>query len=274
LSDLAGYLDERRSDAIQLAGRHVVVTGASRGIGAEIARELARNGARVSLVARNMAALERLKVELASPGEHAAFEADVTNAQAVDDLIARVGERMGPPFGLVNNVGGGEAVAFLDADEVHWRRMIDVNLMSAVFCTRGVLPAMIARNEGCIVNVASTASVRGYRHVSAYVAGKHALLGLTRALALEVARDGITVNAVCPGYTETEMLGDSGRRAAARTGKSEKDIRTHFENSNSGGRLMTTREVARAVTWFFGPDGRLHNGRHVVIDGGPLELLA
>ena len=262
-------LERIRSD-----GRHVIVTGASRGIGAAIARELASAGARVTLVSRRAAEVEEVRAELVAADQHATVEADVTDPRAVERMVHEAQQRLGPVFGIVNNVGGGEAVTFMDADEAHWRRMIDANLMSAVFCTRAALAGMLARGEGCVVNVASTASVRGYRHVSAYVAGKHALLGLTRALALEVARDGVTVNAVCPGYTETEMLGDSIRRAAQRTGKSEAEIRAHFEKSNSGGRLVTTGEIARAVAWFFGPDGRSVNGRHVVIDGGALELLS
>jgi NAD(P)-dependent dehydrogenase (short-subunit alcohol dehydrogenase family) len=148
--------------------------------------------------------------------------------------------------------------------------MLDANLMGAVFCCRAVLPAMSAQHEGRIVNVASTAGLRGFRFVSAYTASKHALVGLTRALALETARDGITVNAVCPGYTDTELLAESIRRAAARTGKSEAEIRAVFAAANPQGRLVTPEEVAAAVAWLCDPAQAAVTGEPLVVDGGAL----
>jgi NAD(P)-dependent dehydrogenase (short-subunit alcohol dehydrogenase family) len=255
-----------------LGGRHVLVTGASRGIGAAIARELARCHARVSLVSRRLADVETVRSALVRPDQHAAFEADVTDDDAVRAMIAAAQSRLGPSFALVNNAGGGEAVAFEAADNAHWRRMIDVNLMSAVFCTRAVLPGMRERGEGRIVNIASSASLRGYRHVAAYTAAKHALLGLTRSLALELKHDGIAVNAVCPGYVETEALPQAIRAASVRTGKSEAEVRGRFESSNRGGRLVTPGEVARVVAWLCGDGAAGVSGRHVDIEGGPVEV--
>jgi len=161
---------------VELLGRHVLVTGASRGIGAAIAREMARGGARVALVSRRLEHAEAARAALPHPERHAAFAADVTIERAAGELVARVEAAGGPLFALVNNVGRGEAVGFVEAGESHWREMIDANLMSAVFCTRAALGGMRARHEGRIVNVASTASLRGYRYVSAYTAAKHALL--------------------------------------------------------------------------------------------------
>ena len=266
-------LDANTLDApIDLAGRHVLVTGASRGIGAAIARDLAGCRARVALVSRKLAEVEVVRAGLENAGDHAAFEADVTDPRAVERMMAAAESRLGPVYALVNNAGAGGAVAFADADAAHWRGMIDVNLMSAVFCTRAVLASMQARHDGRVINMGSTASLRGYRHVTAYTAAKHAVLGFTRALAREVERDGIRVNAVCPGYTETEMLVDSLRAASARTGKSTDELRARFAASNRGGRLVETREVARVVAWLCGDGAAGLNGRHVVLEGGSPEV--
>jgi len=208
---------------------------------------------------------------LANAERHAAFEADVTDMHAVAALIPEAVRSLGPLFALVNNAGGGEAVAFVDTDDAHWRRMIDSNLMSAVFCSQAALPAMLERRQGRIIHMASTASLRGYRHVSAYTAGKHALLGLTRALAIEVEKEGVTVNAVCPGYVRTEKLGESLRAAAARTGTTVEAVRARFEASNAGGRLVEPGEVAAVVAWLCSPATATLTGRYVVVDGRPLE---
>ena len=213
-----------------------------------------------------------MRAGLDNAGAHAAFAADVTDACAVTSMVEAAHSRLGPLYGLVNNAGGGEFAPFVEADEAHWRRMIDGNLMSAVFCTRAVLSSMCERREGRIINMGSSASLRGYRHVSAYAAAKHALLGLTRSVALEVGRDGIVVTAVCPGYVETEMLGESIRAAAARTGKSEADIRKRFAKSNRGGRLVQPDEVARVVAWLCSESASAMGGKHVTIEGGPLEV--
>ncbi|HEX6789883.1 MAG TPA: SDR family oxidoreductase [Candidatus Krumholzibacteria bacterium] len=256
-----------------LAERHVIVTGASRGIGLAIARALAECRARVSLVSRTARDIESARATLANAAEHAAFATDVTDAGAVDAMVEAAAARLGPVFALVNNAGTGDAVAFVDGDDAHWRRMIDVNLMSAVFCTRAVLPGMIQRREGRVVNIASTAAIRGYRHVAAYSAAKHALLGLTRSLAREVERDGVLVRAVCPGYTETDLLAESIRAASRRTGKSEQEIRARFESSNRGGRLVRTDEIAHAVAWLCGERAVDLSGAGFVLDGGPPEVL-
>jgi NAD(P)-dependent dehydrogenase (short-subunit alcohol dehydrogenase family) len=256
----------------ELAGRHFVVTGAGRGIGAAIARELARSGAAVSLVGRDRERLEatRRGISQECGGTHGVFLADVTDAGAVARAFARIGQEAGAVYGLVNNAGAAASGSFLDTDDETWRRMLDTNLMGAVFCTRAVLPGMIERGAGRIVNVASTASLAGYRFVAAYVAAKHALLGMTRALALEVARDGVTVNAVCPGYTQTDLLAESVQRAVARTGKSEEDIRRHFASANPQGRILDPAEIARAVAWLCAPGQAGVTGQSLVVDGGAL----
>lgn len=260
--------------AVNLEGRHVLVTGASRGIGAAVAHELAGRGARVSLISRRLANVESVRRTLSRADHHAAFEADVTDVRAVKSLLPGAVAKLGPLYALVNNAGGADAAAFLDGDEAHWRHMIDVNLMSAVFCAQAALPGMLERHEGRIVNMASTASLRGYRHVSAYTAGKHALLGFTRALAIEVEKEGITVNAICPGYVNTERIAESLRGAAERTGLSEDAVRERFAASNAGGLLIEPGEVARVVTWLLTPQAATSNGRYIVVDGRPLEARA
>lgn len=251
-----------------------MVTGASRGIGRAVATELARAGARVSLVSRRFENVEAVRRTLSCADQHAAFAADVTDVQAVETLLPEAMEKLGPLFALVNNTGGADARAFVETDPAHWRHMIDVNLMSAVFCTRAALPALLERKEGRIVNMASTASLRGYRHVSAYTAGKHALLGFTRALAIEVEKEGVTVNAVCPGYVNTERIAESLRGAARRTGLSETAVRERFAASNTSGVLVEPREVAAVVMWLLAPEAGRITGRHVIVDGRPLEASA
>jgi NAD(P)-dependent dehydrogenase (short-subunit alcohol dehydrogenase family) len=256
-----------------LAGRHVVVTGGSRGIGAAVARVLAERGASLTLIGRDAARLRAVVESLpstAAGARHAMVAADLTRekdaARALDEARAALGD----PFGLVNNAGAADSGAFLDTGADAWRRMLDVNLMAAVFCARGALPGMLAQGAGRIVNVASTAGLTGYRYVSAYVASKHALVGFTRALAMETARDGVTVNAVCPGYTDTELLAESVARASARTGKSAGEIRAIYQRSNPQGRLIEPAEVAGAVAWLCEPGQKSITGQTIVVDGGSI----
>jgi NAD(P)-dependent dehydrogenase (short-subunit alcohol dehydrogenase family) len=261
-----------KDTADTLAGRHVVVTGGSRGIGAAVARELAERGARLTLVGRDGARLDATAAGLPAPpaGQHAAVTADLTIEEEAVRAMARARAAHGEPFALVNNAGAADSGAFLDSDAAVWRRMIDVNLMAAVFCARALLPGMLAGGGGRIVNVASTAGLTGYRYVCAYVASKHALVGFTRALAMETARDAITVNAVCPGYTDTELLAESVTRAAARTGKRPEEIRAIYAKANPQGRLIQPVEVARAVAWLCEPGQASVTGQCLVVDGGSI----
>lgn len=256
-------------DAMILRDRHAIVTGAGSGIGTAIARALARMGAHTTLIGRRIEPLHVLRRELEStaPGRPLARVADVTDAELVARVIRDACAMQGEPFVLVNNAGAAASASFLETDDAAWRAMVDVNLMGAVFCTRAVLPLMRTRKEGRIINMASTAGVEGYPYVSAYTAAKHALVGLTRSLALEFARDHITVNALCPAYTNTEMLGEAARRAAARTGRTEAEVRAKYAASNAGGRLIEPSEVATVAAWLCHPDQSGVTGRALVIDG-------
>ena len=251
-----------------LAGRHAVITGASRGIGAAIALELARLGAELTLVGRGLPALQQMagrvrEVTGARVSEHAA---DVTDEAAVAKLAAA----LTAPAILVNNAGGGDSAPFLKTDSTLWRRMLDLNLTSVYAVTRAVAPAMVAAGWGRIVNIASTAGLKGYPYVSAYVAAKHGVVGLTRALALEFAKTGVTVNAVCPTYTDTPMLGDVIANIAAKTKRSPDAARAELAATNPMGRLITPDEVATVVGWLCRPEAAAITGQAIPVAGGEI----
>jgi NAD(P)-dependent dehydrogenase (short-subunit alcohol dehydrogenase family) len=257
------------SASLPLAGRHAVVTGASRGIGAAIAAELVRLGADVTLIARSPQPLTALAKSLAKGAARVRdIVADVTDEAATKRALADAAAALGAPAILVNNAGGAESAPFAKTDPALWRRMIDLNLTSAYLCTRAAAPAMIAGGWGRIVNVASTAGLKGYGYVSAYVAAKHGMVGLTRALALEFARTGVTVNAVCPGYTDTPMLDAAIATIATKTRRSPDDARAGLAASNPMGRLITPEEVAAAVGYLCLPASGSVTGQSLTIDGG------
>ena len=245
-----------------LAGRHALVTGASRGIGAAIARELARLGADLTLVARDAASLGKTADSL-----HAkAHAADVTS----DADIQRLAAAIRPVDVLINNAGGAESAPFARTDAALWQRMIDLNLTSVYRMTHTLAPAMAKAGWGRIVNVASTAGLKGYAYVSAYTAAKHGVVGLTRALALELAKSGVTVNAVCPGYTDTPMLEGAIDAIAAKTAKSKDEARASLAAANPMGRLVTPEEVAATVGWLCLPESGSITGQAIAIAGGEL----
>ena len=247
--------------------RHALVTGAARGIGAAIARALAEGGARLTLLGRRRDALQRLADEL--PGEsHGIVVADVADEAQVRGAFDEARAARGPLAILVNNAGQTESAPFGTTSLELWQRMLAVNLTGSFLCARAALPDMLAAGHGRIVNVASTAGQRGYAYVAAYVAAKHGVIGLTRALALEVAKKGITVNAVCPGYTETDLLRDSIANVVAKTGRSVEEARAGFAAGNPQGRIVQPDEVADAVRWLCGDGAAAINGQSISVSGG------
>lgn len=250
-----------------VTARHAVVTGAGRGIGAAIARRLAVQGHRLTLMGRTAQALEALCAQLPGHG-HAVATVDVADETSVARAFARSREMSGPVAILVNNAGQAESAPLAKTDMGLWQRMLDVNLTGTYLCTRAALPDLLDAGWGRIVNVASTAGLRGYAYVTAYTAAKHGVVGLTRALALELARKGVTVNAVCPGYTETDLLHQSIEGIVAKTGRSPAQARAELAAGNPQGRLVQPEEVADAVAWLCGEAAAAVTGQAISVSGG------
>ncbi|VWX55874.1 putative Granaticin polyketide synthase ketoacyl reductase 1 [Burkholderiales bacterium 8X] len=250
-----------------LSGRHALVTGAARGIGAEIARTLAAEGATLTLLGRNIEALERTASTLPGSG-HGTVACDVADAGSVQQAFDKARSERGPIAILVNNAGQAESAPFLKTSVELWQRMLSVNLTGSFLCAQAALPDMIEAGWGRIVNIASTAGQKGYAYVVAYTAAKHGVIGLTRALALEVARKQVTVNAVCPGYTDTDILRDSVANVVSKTGRSEADALAEFATVNPQRRIVQPQEVADAVRWLCGKAAASINGQSISVSGG------
>ena len=250
-----------------LSGQHAVVTGGGRGIGAAIAAALAGEGATVSVLGRDGARLAA-QVESLGAARAQAVAVDVTDEASMKAAFAAVRGRFGRVDILVNNAGQADSAPLARTDLALWERMLAVNLTGTFLCTREALPEMTARGAGRIVNVASTAGLVGYAYVSAYCAAKHGVVGLTRAAALECAKSGVTVNAVCPGYTETDMVGDAVANIVAKTGKSEEAARAALVARNPQGRMVQPAEVAAAVLWLCLPGSSSVTGQAIAVAGG------
>ena len=251
---------------MSLEGRHAVVTGAGSGIGRATAELLALQGARVTLVGRHVGRLQ----ETADRIGDAAFAApaDVTDPEALEAALDAGRDCFGPIDILVNNAGGASSATFLKTDAAAWRDMLALNLEAPAQAMRLVLDGMLARRHGRIVNVASTAGLKGYAYVSAYVAAKHGLVGLTRAAALETAARGVTINAVCPGFTDTDLVARSVDAIVEKTGRTTDEARATLAAGNPQGRLITPEEVAETIVWLCGDGASGVNGAAVAVAGG------
>jgi NAD(P)-dependent dehydrogenase (short-subunit alcohol dehydrogenase family) len=255
-----------------LGGRHALVTGAGGGIGAAIARRLATEGARVTLAGRRRAPLEAVREALGAEMCFVADSFDVTDPEAVARGHAAARAVFGPVDILVNNAGEAPSAPFAKMDLSLWNRVVATDLTSVFLVTKQMLADVSASPHGRIVNVASTAGLTGYAYVSAYCAAKHGVIGLTRALALELARSGVTVNAVCPGFTDTPLVGGAIDNIVAKTGRSPEEAKASLVRGNPQGRLVLPEEVADAVAWLASPGAAAVTGQAVVIAGG--EVMA
>jgi len=251
-----------------LQDHHALVTGGGQGIGAAVALALLAAGARVTVLGRRLDVVQDFAER--APDRLHAVSADVADADQVAAAFADARRRFGPLAILVNNAGQAGSAPFLKIDTALWQRMLAVNLTGTLLCTQAALPDMLAAGWGRIVNVASTAGLVGYAYVAAYSAAKHGVIGLTRSLALEVAKKGITVNAVCPGYTETDILRDSIANVVAKTGRSADEARASFAAGNPQGRIVQPEEVADTVRWLCGPGAGAVHGQSIAVCGGEL----
>jgi NAD(P)-dependent dehydrogenase (short-subunit alcohol dehydrogenase family) len=247
-----------------LSGKHALVTGGGKGIGAAVARALHRSGASVTVMGRDAAALQGIAVEIdAQP-----ISVDLSDADSAHRAFEDAAKLGGAVDILINNVGAAESAPFERTSHEIWERMILLNMTVAFTCSGLAVPSMKQRGFGRIVNVASTASLKGYSYTAAYCAAKHGLLGLTRALAVETARQGITVNAVCPGFTETELLARSVQTIMDATGRTADQAREDLMRTNPQKRFIRPEEVAAAVLWLCSESAAGVTGQAIAVDGG------
>ncbi|TPQ42693.1 3-hydroxyacyl-CoA dehydrogenase [Bradyrhizobium guangdongense] len=245
---------------------HALVTGGGRGIGRAIAAALVGAGATVTVLGRNAAVLDEA---VKAGAAHFAEVADVSDEAALKAAIARASARQ-PIDILIANAGSAESAPFAKSDDALFTRMMDVNFMGVVHAIRAVLPDMRDRPHGRIVAVASTAGLKGYSYVSAYSAAKHAVIGLVRSLALELATTGVTVNAVCPGFTDTDLVAGSIDNIMKKTGRSREQAIAELAKHNPQGRLVSPQEVANAVLWLCGEGAGSITGQAIVVAGGEI----
>ncbi|MFT7617571.1 MAG: 3-hydroxybutyrate dehydrogenase [Planctomycetota bacterium] len=254
-----------------LSGQVALVTGAGRGLGRSIALALGAEGARIALVARSADELQTVSAELSVLGtDSTAFVGDLLEPEFRDHLVAQVEGAMGAVDILVNNAGVAPSAPIEKTTDEFYRRCMEINVTAPFVLCRNVIPGMKSRGRGRIVNIASTAALKGYAYTTAYVTSKHALLGLTRALATEVLSKGITVNAVCPGFADTKIAADAAANIASKTGRSLDDARSSLANEGSLKRLIKPEEVARAVLTLVGPDSDAFSGIAFPVAGDAL----
>jgi NAD(P)-dependent dehydrogenase (short-subunit alcohol dehydrogenase family) len=251
-----------------LADQHALVTGGGRGIGIEITQQLIFQGAKVTILGRDQESLEKL-VQL-YPKSCFAVSTDITDEHSVKNAFALAKKHFGPIQILVNNAGQAESAPFMKTDVAMMQRMLNVNLIGTMLCIQAALPEMVEQQWGRIVNIASTAGITGYAYVSAYCAAKHAVVGMTRALALELSQKGVTVNAICPGFTESDILKNSIANVMQKTGRSEADIRKEFAANNPQGRIIQPIEIANTVLWLCDKNSGSIHGQTIPISGGEI----
>jgi NAD(P)-dependent dehydrogenase (short-subunit alcohol dehydrogenase family) len=253
----------------ELMNTIVLVTGGSGGLGRALARAFARQGSRVVIAARSEAKLKEAAEEIGGEGGQVlALPCDVAEKKQVEELAAAIRQRWGAVQILINNAGVARAASFLETTDAMWDEILRTNLTGTFYCCKVFLPGMIEAKWGRIINIGSTTSKVGYSHVAAYVSSKHGLLGLTRALALETARMGITVNAICPGYLDDELTHANAQRMAEKTGKSVEQILASFASTAPQRRLIDPDEVAGLALLLASEKLGGMTGQAISVDGG------
>ena len=250
-----------------LTGRHALITGGGTGIGAAIARALSSAGASVSIAGRRRAPLEKVAASLKNA---VAITADVTRESDCEAMANAARKVHGPIDIVIANAGMADSAPVAKIDLARWQRTIDVNLTGAFLTVKSVLSDITRKHSGTsgrIVFIASTAGLKGYPYVAAYCAAKHGMVGLSRALSIELAQTGVTVNAICPGYTDTPLLANAVAKVCAKTGRSADDSRSAFARDNDNGRLISPEEVAQKVLWLCLPGADAINGQAISISG-------
>ena len=262
------FLAARDASLDSLLDKIALVTGAGGGIGRAVALALAREGCRVVLAGRTRDAIQRVAEEVrGNGGEAFPVVCDVGSRAAVDALGESAG-RVGVVQVLVNGAGIAPAASFLEMEDALLEEVLRVNFLGTYYCCKRFLEPMIGAGWGRIINIASTTARTAYPHTAAYTASKHAVLGLTRVMALETARHGVTVNAVCPGYVDTALTRENARRMAARVGGTTDAVLERFARTSPQGRLVAPREVADVAVLLAGPAGDSVTGQGINVDGG------
>jgi 3-hydroxybutyrate dehydrogenase len=249
-----------------LNGKTALITGGGRGIGRAIALAFAREGARIAVAARTAEQVEQVATEIGN--EAIALVCDVADPESVAHMFSQMRERLGEADILVNNAGVAESATLVNTTDELWHRHLSINLSGTFYCTRAALPAMLKKGWGRVINIASIAAKAGAPYIAAYSASKHGVLGLTRSIALEVATTGITVNAICPGYVDTEMVSRGVEQITSKTGRTAEEALDTLKKMSPQNRLVTPEEVAAVALLLASEEGRGITGQGINIDGG------